>query len=234
MARKTNEQEYINHRNEILNTAQGLILSKGYSRMSIQDIIGKLGISKGAFYHYFDSKHAVLKAMIDRLMQQGVEVLLPILEDPSFSALKKLEHYFSAASNWKVSQKATILSLLAIWYNDENIIVREKQIAAGRNVLTPLLEKIIEQGSREGVMNTPFKDKASEIIFSMMMGMGDAFARSLLQFLSKERVISAEACYAEMRSITAAYTDAIEKVLGIKSGSLNLLSDEVIMQWVLP
>lgn len=234
MARKINEQEYINHRNGILDTAQGLILSKGYSRMSIQDIIDQRGISKGAFYHYFDSKHAVLDAMIERLMQQGVEVLLPILEDPSISAVKKLEHYFSTASNWKVSQKATILSLLAIWYDDENIIVREKQISTGRNVLTPLLGKIIEQGSREGVFITPFKEKTSEIIFGMMMGMGDAFARSLLLFLSKERVISAEACFVEMKAITAAYTDAIARVLGIKSGCLNLLSDEVIMQWVLP
>lgn len=234
MARKINEQEFSNHRREILDAAQGLILSKGYNRMSIQDIIDQLGISKGAFYHYFDSKHSVLESMIERLMQQGVEVLIPILEDPSIPAIKKLELFFSTVSNWKVSQKEYILSLLAVWYTEENIIVREKQIVAGRAVLTPLLEKIIDQGLREGVMKTPFIDKASQIVFTIMMIMGDEFARSLLLFVSKEGSISADACFDQMKEIATSYTDAIEKVLGIKPGSLDLLSDKVIMQWVLP
>ena len=46
-------------RNEILDSARRLVYSKGYEQMTIQDILGELQISKGAFYHYFDSKGAL-------------------------------------------------------------------------------------------------------------------------------------------------------------------------------
>jgi AcrR family transcriptional regulator len=32
-----------------------LVFTKGFEQMSIQDILDELHISKGAFYHYFDS-----------------------------------------------------------------------------------------------------------------------------------------------------------------------------------
>jgi hypothetical protein len=37
-------------------TSQGLVYTKGYEQMTIQDILDDLQISKGAFYHYFGSK----------------------------------------------------------------------------------------------------------------------------------------------------------------------------------
>ncbi len=52
-------------RNEILDVAQRLIYTKGYEQMTIQDILSDLQISKGAFYHYFDSKQALLEAIIE-------------------------------------------------------------------------------------------------------------------------------------------------------------------------
>ncbi|MEO8612545.1 MAG: helix-turn-helix domain-containing protein, partial [Chloroflexota bacterium] len=62
MVRVVKEQDYAEKRNEILDTAQRLVFSKGYERLTIQDILQALNISKGALYHYFDSKQAVLEA----------------------------------------------------------------------------------------------------------------------------------------------------------------------------
>jgi AcrR family transcriptional regulator len=60
MARIVKEEEYLARRNEILDASLRLVYSKGYDKMTIQDILDQLHISKGAFYHYFDSKVAVL------------------------------------------------------------------------------------------------------------------------------------------------------------------------------
>ncbi len=43
------------------------IQSQGYERMSIQDVLDDVGASRGAFYHYFDSKQALLEAVIERM-----------------------------------------------------------------------------------------------------------------------------------------------------------------------
>ena len=55
MSRIVKEEEYTLRRNDILDTARRLVYTKGYEQMTIQDILDALQISKGAFYHYFDS-----------------------------------------------------------------------------------------------------------------------------------------------------------------------------------
>ncbi|HYX49339.1 MAG TPA: helix-turn-helix domain-containing protein, partial [Ktedonobacteraceae bacterium] len=71
MARIVKEEEYAEKRKAILDVAQRLIYSKGYEQMTIQDMLDDLQISKGAFYHYFDSKQAVLEAVVERMGEEG-------------------------------------------------------------------------------------------------------------------------------------------------------------------
>src|SRR5215831_16667548 len=81
-------------RNEILDVAQRLVYTKGYEQMTIQDIVDDLQLSKGAFYHYFDSKQALLEALVQRLLDQMVEgFLLPLMHNAGTKrALPLLTH----------------------------------------------------------------------------------------------------------------------------------------------
>ena len=47
---------------QILDAAEQLFFEKGYDRTSVQDLLDALDMSKGGFYHYFDSKESVLRA----------------------------------------------------------------------------------------------------------------------------------------------------------------------------
>src|SRR4051794_18530999 len=95
MARTIKKQEHAEKRNEILNAAQRLVYAKGYERMTIQDILADVQISSGAFYHYFDSKPAVLEAFIERIQQETEKPLLPIVHDPHLPAIEKLQGFFA-------------------------------------------------------------------------------------------------------------------------------------------
>ncbi|MFZ1126945.1 TetR/AcrR family transcriptional regulator, partial [Methanoregula sp.] len=81
MARIVKIEEYNTKRNEILDAALALIYSKGYEQMAIQDILDELKISRGAFYHYFTSKQALLEALIDRTGWESEKILLTIVQD---------------------------------------------------------------------------------------------------------------------------------------------------------
>lgn len=81
MARTVNKEEYTAKRNEILDAAQRFVYTKGYERMTIHDILADLKISSGTFYHYFDSKPAVLEAFIERIKEETEKPLLPIVHD---------------------------------------------------------------------------------------------------------------------------------------------------------
>jgi AcrR family transcriptional regulator len=115
MARTVKEDEYNAKRSEILDVALRLVYSRGYQEMSIQDILDGLGISRGAFYHYFDSKQALLEALIERMGRVAEQALLPVVQDPNLNAIQKFRRYFEASAHWKDVQKALIVSLLRMW-----------------------------------------------------------------------------------------------------------------------
>ena len=104
MARIVKEEAYAVKRNEILDAAQRLVYTKGYEQMTIQDMLDDLQISKGAFYHYFDSKQAVLEALVERMGEGAVQLLLPIVHDPLLPALDKFHCYLATLNRWKVGQ----------------------------------------------------------------------------------------------------------------------------------
>src|SRR5208283_202867 len=53
-------------REELLDCAQELFLGLGYDNTTVNDVIARAGVSKGAFYHYFTSKEAMLEALAER------------------------------------------------------------------------------------------------------------------------------------------------------------------------
>ena len=83
-----NEAAHAERRNAFLDTAQRLIGTKGYEQMTIQDVLDDLGASKGALYHYFDSKQSLLKGIVERYAE-AVEVhLARCAADPELTALE--------------------------------------------------------------------------------------------------------------------------------------------------
>ena len=212
-------------RNEILDSAQRLVYTKGFDQMTIQDILDDLHISKGAFYHYFDSKPALLDALIDRMKQEAEGVVMPIFHDPGRNALEKLQDIFDTGARWKTSRKTYVLALLHGWYSDDNAIVRQKQMASLTQWMAPLLTEVIRQGVREGLMATPYPDQMGEVALGLLQNLSDTMTRLIL---------ACEPGCADLQQVDrtiAAYTYAVERALGIPPASLKLVDPEMIKEW---
>jgi AcrR family transcriptional regulator len=226
MPRITRGKEYAVRRNEILDAALRLVYTKGYEQMTIQDILNELGISKGAFYHYFDSKGALLEALIERMIDEGTVILQPIIDDPGLPALEKLERYFAAAGSWKIKQKDFIVPLLRVWYTDENAIVRQKASAAGLERIAPMITDLIDQGVQEGIFTTRHTQRLGEVVLSMMYSIGDGMGQLLLTGVPGPELLQ------RLEDTVAVYTEAIERVLGAPEGSLHLIEPQILSEWV--
>jgi AcrR family transcriptional regulator len=212
-------------RNEILDVAQRLVYQKGYEQMTIQEIIDETHISKGAFYHYFDSKQALLEALIERMGEEGVQLVSSILTDPKLNALQKLQSYFDSAMRWKTGQKAMMIALLNGWYSDDNAIVRQKELAAGKKIMVPLLKAVLCQGITEHLLATPYPEQMAEVLVTLILGLSDTLA---------ELILAGQAGNADLERVeatVAAYTYAIERVLGAVPDSLKLVDMETMKEW---
>ncbi len=225
MARIVKEQEYAVKRNAILDVAQRLVYTKGYEQMTIQDMLDDLQISKGAFYHYFDSKQAVLEALIERMQEEVEQLLLSIVQDPHLPALEKLRRFFPMLARWKTARKTFILALLRVWYTDDNALFRQKLRATVVKRVTPLLTGIIRQGIQEGVLTTSYPDQVGEVIVSLVLDLGDTIAWLLLSWEPKRDDVR------RIESTVAAYTDALERALGAPTGSLPLVDAQTLQEW---
>src|ERR1044072_931726 len=62
---RTRSENYDEIQRNILTTPCGLFAQQGYMRASIADLADACRLSRGALYHYFDSKEAILFAILD-------------------------------------------------------------------------------------------------------------------------------------------------------------------------
>jgi AcrR family transcriptional regulator len=225
MARPVKEHEYRVKRSAILDAARRLVQTKGYEQMAIQDVLDELQISKGAFYHYFGSKQALLEALIDHLLNEGEQLLIAITHDPTLSALEKLQHFFVQLAQWKIAQKETFLGFLQVWYADENALVRHKLHEARIKRITPWIAAIVRQGLEEGTMRTGYPDEAGQVVVSLLNDHGNRLSELLLsgQFGSEQ--------FSHIERTVAVYTEAIERVLGAPGHSLQLVDVATLNAW---
>lgn len=225
MARVFKQEAHSQKRSEILDAAQQLIYSKGYERMSIQDLLDHLKISKGAFYHYFDSKQAVLEALVERMTQEAAQSILPIAQDPKLSALEKMRRYFEASARWKSSHKPLIMSLMRMWYSDENLRIRQKMAAGSVENLGKFLEPVIRQGIAEKVFTTQFPKQLAAIVAGIALGLSDILVRLMFSEQPPEETAQ------QIEEFLAAYVDSIERILGAPSGSLQVFEAGAFREW---
>jgi AcrR family transcriptional regulator len=225
MARMVNPEVYEMRRNEILDAAQHLVYSRGYEQLSIQEILGELHISKGAFYHYFESKQALLEALIERMTQQVIQILAPIVNDETLPATEKLHQLFDTVSRWKTDRKEVLLTLVNVWYADENAILRLKAQAAVLPLIAPLLTEIVRQGLREGTFHTAFADQISGVIFSLLRSFGDTLVSYIVQPEAGPEIVES------LEALSASHQDAMERILGATPGSLPLFDTAILREW---
>lgn len=67
-----------------------VMIEKGYTNSGIQEVLAKVGVPKGSFYHYFHSKEDFALAIIEEFDREFMEFLLPILNDKSLSPKQRL------------------------------------------------------------------------------------------------------------------------------------------------
>ena len=65
-----------NTQSKIVAKAEKLLWFRGYEGTSLNDLVAKAGVSKGAFFHYYDSKQAISQDVIDKYANEQLKAHL--------------------------------------------------------------------------------------------------------------------------------------------------------------
>ena len=212
-------------REAFIDAAQRLMQAKGFDQVSIQDLLDEVDASRGAFYHYFDSKQALLEAMVDRIVDTAMLVVYPVVEDPGLTAIAKLERVFSVIGAWKTERKALMLALVQVWMSDDNAIVREKIRRLSVTRLAPVLTPIIQQGVDEGTFDAKSPAETARVLIVLLQGLQEGATE---MFIARQAgTIPLEVVERNIKS----YTESFERILGVSRGSINLLDEVTLHEW---
>jgi AcrR family transcriptional regulator len=227
LARHVKPDEYAARRREILDAAVELIRDKGYARMTIDDVLAKTGISKGALYHYFRSKFALLEGVVEAVGEGGMRELRAVIDDPNLGAIDKLHAYFRTEHAWK-AENVTVVSTVMRLRRDDNALLRQKLSQESMRTTAPMLEAIIRQGCDERVFDTDYPHEAAVIITGMAIHLADAF----IDAIEADGAAGAELSGPNIQAVLAAYFQAFERILGAPPGSLASWAKQLAPQGI--
>ena len=155
-----------------------------------------------------------------------MQILVPILHDPHLSAIDKLQRFFDTASTWKTARRDYLMAIVRVWYRDDNAMVRQKSQSATLKHIEPLFSELIQQGIQEGLMKTSCPAQIGWIIMALFQDLGDALVEVILSPQPVPEDVQ------RLDDIAFAFTDSIERLLGITPGSLTLVDHDVMKEWV--
>jgi AcrR family transcriptional regulator len=220
-----NPKTHALRRDEFIDAGWRLIQTHGYEQFSIEDLLAEVGASKGAFYHYFDSKTALLEAIVDRFVELALPQVAKIVEDQSLNAIDKFHAYFSTIARLKGEQKELLVPLLRIWYSDDNALVRAKLRHEQVRLVTQHVAAIIRQGVSEGVFTLADPDAMARVVLALILDTGDEAGELFMKRQADEVDL------ATVRRRFQTYQVALERVLGVPQGTLHLIEEETIETW---
>lgn len=104
----------VGKKEQILEAATKLILKKGYSHTSVEDITNEMGIAKGSFYTCFKSKNLLLKTIAEKKIDEMIEKQDNILKNAlSFEeTLKNIILVRLKFSNESMKRELVLISLI--------------------------------------------------------------------------------------------------------------------------
>ena len=135
-----------NTKGRIISAAWKLFYEQGYEGTTVEDIVFESGTSKGAFYHYFDGKDALMGTLA-YVVDEKYEELIPAL-DPNMGALETLAYINHEL--YVMIEASVSIDLLTRLLSTQLLARGEKHLLDRSRVYFRLLRRIVRQGAERG------------------------------------------------------------------------------------
>ncbi|MBX3530929.1 MAG: TetR/AcrR family transcriptional regulator [Rhizobiaceae bacterium] len=203
---------------EILAAARKLFFSRGYETTSVNDIIEATGLSKGAFYHHFDSKEALLEALAVELADENLAALQPLFEDRSRNAIERLNGLFAIVRRFKSDVPKELRAVFKVVFKTENVLLLNRVNKALLVRIAPVVTEILAEGGRDGTMRVHDAEAMAEMLLHLRMSMATVMNRAMI--IADAGDLDAAAGLLETRM--EAYGLSVDRVLGLPDGTISV------------
>lgn len=205
-------------RDEIIECATQLFIERGYDATSIGHIIGRAGISKGAFYHHFQAKEDLIEALATRYAEEAAAAARPILEDETLDSFSRLSAFFASMRQQKVDAAPHLRTTLEPLFRPENIQLYHRSQRATFGVVLPILSDIIARGVEEKCFDVPDPEEAAETILGLLASTRDL----IVDFYAARNELGRRGQLERFKRRMQYLGTVIDRILGVPEGSIEL------------
>jgi AcrR family transcriptional regulator len=205
-------------RGEFLDAALALFLEHGYDATTINDVIARVGVSKGAFYHHYRAKDDLLEGLALRFGTQGLDAVADILSQGELNALEKMNAFFARTRQIKVETAPVVWSTFKALFRPENLVLYHRIRVALSEVMTPVLTGLIKEGMEEGVFDTPDAHGTALMLMQINAVTHDAIAR----IVATEGTEALAAALDDLERLMEVQGIGVDRLLGLPDGTIKL------------
>lgn len=174
MARQTRGTE--ERRAELLEAARRRFVRDGFAEVAVSRIVRDVGVAQGTFYYYFDSKEAVLDALIQAHVQEVASRLAGVASDASRDPRTALQEMVRTELDFD-SRRASELGAI------RGADTHARLLAATLRTLAPIYTAVVARGQERKVFHAGAPDLLAEIVVLSTHSLVD---RDLLGWTTQE------------------------------------------------
>jgi AcrR family transcriptional regulator len=208
-------------RAELLERAAVLFLRHGYENVSLNDLIADAGVSKGAFYHWFPSKDALVTALVERSARQAFASIEAAVAGCTGGALDRLNAVLRAGFDVNMTMGGPEqLAAMAALLRPDNAHLYGRILAVEQELYRPLLTGLISEGVAEGIFDTFDPEGVADMIYGLAARTNSNIVAVLdaADEPARNRAIDALATRFRLHGL------AVDRILGLSDGSIATLS----------
>lgn len=130
---------------EILKTAVRLFREKGWNSVNIEDVVKEIGVTRGAFYHYFKSREDLVYSVIMQILIDDNPFII-VSKKKGLNALEKIQFALKLSLKTQLDVAMTE-DMLKTMYDP---IVFKSNIFFSINIMAPYIEVLLTEGNKDG------------------------------------------------------------------------------------
>ena len=203
-------------RAQILDAAERLFYERGYDRTSVQDILDALQMSKGGFYHYFDAKDSVLRAVSERRAQSRFDRLNAELYGARRSSIGRLNLLLSMANLFVAEEPRFAAMMLKLCYVDKDAAMNAHRRRTLIDRLMPGMGDVIAEGIADGSFHTRHPAEVGRLLLLLALDMDDEACNLLADEPDNPDVMI------RLLELLNTWRDSAETLVGAPFGSIQL------------
>jgi AcrR family transcriptional regulator len=135
---------------ELLEAALAVFAQRGFRNTRLDDVAEAAGVTKGAIYHYFDTKEELLLSVIEHYQSLAFGRAEEVLANRDLPAAKRIEQVVKKIFQPSEERKRLLLALLIRGIAHEVPRVHDRWLRDGPARLWSLVAGLVEEGKRSG------------------------------------------------------------------------------------